>query len=63
MKYLGSKVQRTYLRSLRSIELLSDLNFFQTNADLCGQDRVTLAEWFWNHGSPSLLLDPIPEVR
>ena len=42
---------------------LGSTNFFQTNADLCGQDRVTLSEWFWTHGSPSLLLDPIPEVR
>jgi len=33
----------------------------QTGADLCGQDRETLAEWFWTHGSPSLLLEPIPE--
>ena len=24
---------------------------------------MTLSEWFWTHGSPSLLLDPIPEVR
>jgi len=30
-------------------------------ADTCGEDRVKLGDWFVAHGSPNLLLDPIPE--
>jgi len=29
--------------------------------DTCGQDRTKLGDWFVEHGSPSLLQDPIPE--
>ncbi len=28
--------------------------------ETCGQDRAVLADWFLEHGSPSLLLDPRP---
>eukprot|EP00116_Pleurobrachia_bachei_P008660 sb/3468922/ len=30
--------------------------------DTCGQDRVTLGDWFVAHGSPSLLEEPIPTL-
>lgn len=30
-------------------------------SDLCGQDRVLLADWFLHHGSPTLLEDPLPQ--
>jgi len=30
--------------------------------DTCGQDRKKLSSWFLSHGSPSLLLDPIPPL-
>jgi len=36
------------------------LNQF-ANCDLCGQDRIKLADWFFRNGSPSLLEEPIPE--
>jgi len=30
-------------------------------ADTCGQDRKKLGDWFVSHGSPSLLLEPLPD--
>jgi len=36
------------------------LNQF-ASCDLCGQDRIKLADWFIRHGSPSLLEEPIPD--
>jgi len=32
-----------------------------THADTCGQNRTILGDWFVSHGSPDLLLQPIPE--
>ena len=33
-----------------------------TTSDTCGQDRSVLGNWLNSHGSPSLLLEPIPDV-
>jgi len=37
------------------------LIFGKAQADTCGQNRKLLGDWFVSHGSPDLLLDPIPQ--
>ena len=48
--------------SLRFLEKHSFEIFLKLSlSDVCGQDRLKLADWFLHHGSPSLLEDPIPD--